>query len=57
VKTTYGGNLLTAVGMDPNDCMFPIAIVVVENESLVTLKWFLKTLKDDLKIDNTYPWK
>jgi hypothetical protein len=57
VKTTYGGNLLTAVGMDPNDCMFPIAIVVVENESLVTWKWFLKTLKDDLKIDNTYPWK
>jgi hypothetical protein len=43
--------------MDPNDCMFPIAIVVVENESLVTWKWFLKTLKDDLKIDNTYPWK
>jgi len=29
---------------------------VVEVESLATWKWFLQTLKDDLGIDNTYPW-
>jgi hypothetical protein len=29
---------------------------VVEVESLATWKWFLKTLKEDLGIDNTYLW-
>jgi hypothetical protein len=56
IKTKYGGQILTAVGIDPNDCIFPIAIGIVEVESLVTWKWFLQTLKDDLGIDNTYPW-
>jgi len=48
--------LLTAVGMDPNDCIFPIAFAVVEVESLLSWKWFLQSLKDDLRIDNTFPW-
>lgn len=56
VKTKFGGQLLTAVGMDPNDCIYPIAFAVVEVESFVTWKWFLETLKADLQIVNTFPW-
>ena len=56
IKTKFGGILLTAVGIDPNDCIYPIAMAVVEVESLCTWKWFLQTLKSDLGIDNTFPW-
>lgn len=56
IKTKFGGKLLTAVGMDPNDCIFPIAMAVVEVESFVSWEWFLETLKSELGIDNTYPW-
>jgi hypothetical protein len=56
IKTKYGGQLLTAVGMDPNDCIFPIAMAIFEVESFASWEWFLKTLKEELGIGNTYPW-
>ena len=56
IKTKYGGQLLTAVGMDPNDCIFPVAFTVVEVEDTSTWSWFLTTLKQDLGIVNTEPW-
>ena len=36
--------------------IFPTAYAVVEVESKATWKWFLETLKQDLNIQNTYPW-
>jgi hypothetical protein len=56
IKTRYRGQLLTAVGIDPNDCIFPIAFAVVEVEDTEAWRWFLETLKQDLGIENTYPW-
>jgi hypothetical protein len=56
LKTKYGGIMLTAIGIDPNDCIYPIAFAVVEVESLLSWKWFLQTLKEDLGIEITFPW-
>ena len=46
IKTKYGGIIFTAIGIDPNDCIFPIAWAIIEVESLLTWKWFLQTLKN-----------
>ena len=56
IKTRYKGQLLTAVGIDPNDCIFPIAFGLVEVECTSSWEWFLSNLKDDLNITNTSPW-
>jgi hypothetical protein len=40
IKKKYGGQILTAVGIDPNDCIYPIAIGIVEVECLASWKWF-----------------
>jgi hypothetical protein len=56
IKTKYKGQLLTAVGIDPNDCIFPIAMSMVEVECTSSWEWFLTTLRDDLNITNTSPW-
>jgi hypothetical protein len=55
IKTKYKGVLLTTVGIDPNDYIFPIAFVLVEVECTSAWEWFITTLKDDLKITNTSP--
>ena len=45
IKTKFGGQLLTAVGIDPNDCIFPVAMAVVEVECLASWKWFLREVE------------
>ena len=56
IKTRYRGQLLAAVGIDPNNCIFPIAIGVVEVVDKPNWCWFLERLKMDLGIVNTTPW-
>jgi hypothetical protein len=47
LKGYYGGQLLTAIGTDPNDQMLPIAYAVVEGETKETWAWFLELLVND----------
>jgi hypothetical protein len=48
LKGRYGGKLLASVGRDPNDNIYPIAMVVVEAEMNDSWSWFLETLVADL---------
>ena len=56
MKTKYGGVLLSKVGMDPNDCIYPIAHCIVDVEDNNNCSWFLSTLKQDLGIQTTSAW-
>lgn len=53
LKGPLGGILLTAVGTDPNDGMYPLAWAQLEVENNDSWDWFLGLLKDDLRMDNT----
>jgi len=46
IKTKHGGQLLAAVGIDPNKCIYPIAMGVVEVESISTWKVVLGNSKE-----------
>ncbi|KAL0319690.1 UNVERIFIED_CONTAM: hypothetical protein Sradi_5230500 [Sesamum radiatum] len=56
LKGPHKGILLTAVGVDPNNNLYPIAYSVVQRESMDTWEWFLTVLEQDLCIhmDNEY---
>ncbi|CAN1163652.1 hypothetical protein LINPERPRIM_LOCUS32744 [Linum perenne] len=56
LKGLCKGELLTAIGRDANDQMYPIAWSVVEVESKSSWDWFLELLKLDLDIRNGYGW-
>ena len=56
IKNKFGGVMLTVVGVDPNDCIFPISIAIVEVEDTNSWKLFLSTLKQDLGIESTRAW-
>jgi len=47
LKGYYGGQLLAAIGRDPND-QLPIAFTIVEGETKESWKWFLELLINDL---------
>lgn len=52
IKGAYPGQLLSAVGIDANNGMFPIAYAVVEIENKETWIWFMELLSKDLDIVN-----
>ncbi|GJY88113.1 mutator type transposase [Tanacetum coccineum] len=46
----YPGQILTAVGVDPNNGTYPLAYAVVEAETKDSWNWFLDCLGDDLEL-------
>ncbi|XP_042022963.1 uncharacterized protein LOC121770266 [Salvia splendens] len=50
LKTYLGGILLTAVGTDGNNQMYPIAWPVVEAENEVCWTWFIKIVAEELEL-------
>ncbi|XP_022899371.1 uncharacterized protein LOC111412677 [Olea europaea var. sylvestris] len=56
LKTEHGGQLLTAVGVDGNNIMYPVAYAMVETENGENWSWFLTLLRDDLRIHDSHGW-
>ncbi|XP_076916909.1 uncharacterized protein LOC143576766 [Bidens hawaiensis] len=51
LKSAWPGQLLTAVSLDPNSGYYPVAYVVVEDETMNSWEWFLECLGDDLYLN------
>ena len=56
LKTETKGQLLSAVGKDRNNQMFPIAWAVVEGENQTSWTWFIQLLMRDLGISDGLGW-
>ncbi|KAK1589251.1 hypothetical protein Q3G72_031983 [Acer saccharum] len=54
IKGYHTSQLLTAIGVDPNNQIYPIAYALVESECRDTWDWFIKLLSKDLKINNSH---
>ena len=50
MKGPYPGQLLTAVTVDPNNGIYPLAYGLVETENTESWTWFLTQLGDDLDL-------
>ena len=50
MKGPYPGQILTDVGIDSNNGIYPVAYVVVEFENRNSWTWFLENLTDDLDL-------
>ena len=48
LKGHYGGQLMTAVAIDLNDQLFPLAFAVVEAETKDSWTWFILKLISDI---------
>lgn len=52
LKGRMKGQLLTAVGRDPNESMYIIAWAIVPVENKVNWKWFMELLREDLGLED-----
>ncbi|XP_076938294.1 uncharacterized protein LOC143606406 [Bidens hawaiensis] len=50
MKGIYPGQILTAVGVDSNNGIYPVAYAIVESENTNSWTWFLEILADDLDL-------
>ncbi|KAL4558727.1 hypothetical protein LXL04_036928 [Taraxacum kok-saghyz] len=50
MKGPFPGQILVAVGLDGNNCIYPVAYAVVESENFKSWTWFLTCLGDDLDL-------
>ncbi|GKA60565.1 RNA-directed DNA polymerase, eukaryota, partial [Tanacetum coccineum] len=51
MKGNYPGQMLTAVSVDANNGIYPVAYGIVESESKESWTWFLSCLGDDLDLE------
>ncbi|CAN1312798.1 hypothetical protein LINPERPRIM_LOCUS28760, partial [Linum perenne] len=56
LKNVNGWQLLSAVGVDGNGGMYPIAWAVVESETTESWDWFIGLLAADLMIEDSTEW-
>ncbi|CAL9009956.1 unnamed protein product [Prunus brigantina] len=56
LKGVYGGQLLTAVGINPNNEIWVLAYAVVEMETRESWTWFIDLLAKDVDIVNSHGW-
>lgn len=52
LKEKYGGQLLSTMGLDPNNIIFLICYALVERETTDSWTWFLQLLDKDIGISN-----
>ncbi|XP_052621580.1 uncharacterized protein LOC111904117 [Lactuca sativa] len=50
MKGPFHGQVLSAVGLDSNNGIYPLAYGIVESENTESWKWFLDNLGDDLDL-------
>lgn len=52
MKGPFLGQVLTAVGIDPNNGIYPLAYAIVESENNQSWTWFLECLGQDLDLSS-----